>query len=174
VAIGQLGSQLMAITVGADKTAALWQVRENGLSLVGRPEPSYGGSFLECLHLPSDSWAAQLMAITVGLGGTALALWQVGEDGLCLVGRPQFGHSGFPVTALAVGKVRGQPVALTRGANGTVVLWHGPPVAHTQRSGRPIKVPGSTRAIVPLSMPAAPIGNEACVSEYEHCHAASL
>ena len=58
VAIRQLGSQLMAVTVGADKTAALWQVRENGLSLVGPPKPSYGGSFLECLHLRSDSWAA--------------------------------------------------------------------------------------------------------------------
>jgi WD40 repeat protein len=142
VGLGQLGTELAAITGGGDGTVRLWRIGGGGLIPAGDPQPGHSGYGVRAAVL----WRLddRLVAVTGGDEGT-VRLWQVTNDGLIPVSDPQPGHdpSFRGVSAVAVGQLDGWPVAVTGGGDGRVRLWR--ISAHGLRS-----VPGSR---IPVSSP---------------------
>ena len=143
VAIGQLADQLVAVTGADDGTVQLWRLSDEGMVPAGDPQPGHGGHAVSAVAV--GQLAGQLVAVTYG-HDRMLRMWRLSDDGVVPIGDPRSARVQTPrpsgevspwvsaiptspeisdpgISALAVGRLDGRPVAVTVWTNGTVGLW---------------------------------------------------
>ncbi|MGV9455129.1 caspase family protein [Streptomyces sp. NPDC003635] len=107
-ALTSRGDASLAVTAGVDRTARIWDLSAD------QPAEGHSGQ-VQCVAVHAD----RPLAITGGADGTA-RIWDLRTR--TQVGRPAEGHRG-PVTAVALGTVRGRTFAATGGEDTDVMCW---------------------------------------------------